>query len=488
MNISVSALQEALQAATEALPIDAESDDLPTPAGIFTPPSHIRALRPQTLLVIGARGVGKTFWTQALQQETIRRMLEQDVPELVDVRVSIGYTNRNNPDAYPGPRQFSSLLKKYAAADIWRTVLLRAVAAQPEAARLCPFAPRSWEEDVAAAAQAPEAIDRFLFEANKALAAAGTRLLVLFDALDRVAESWNDSDALTTALLRTVLQLSTCSHIKGKIFLREDHCNRLAFTFPDASKLLATRVELSWKRAELYALLWKRLCNSADGSGETLRAVFENFLPGGLAEEDGIWLFRHTTALTDDTLRPLFHALTGPYMGKDKRRGIPYIWTVGHLADARQQTSPRSFLAAIRRACDDSREKYRNAEYEYAIHYEGIKAGVQAASEIRVNEMKEDNPWAGDLLALLKGVTVPCPFADIQTLWEKRYPQGPKELVARYPQHTPPEFASQSWQDVRELLERLGFCMTLGDGRFNMPDLYRVGFRLGRRGGVKPLP
>lgn len=486
MTYSVSELQKALRAATENLPIAAESDDQPTPAGIFTPPSHIRALRPQTLLVIGARGVGKTFWTQALEQESIRKMLEQDVPELANVRVIIGYTNKNAPAAYPGPRQFSALLKKHDAADIWRTVLLRSVATQPEAAPLCPIASRSWEEDVAAVAQTPEAIDRFLFEANKAFAAAGMRLLVLFDALDCVADSWNDSDTLTTALLRTTLQLSTCSHIKGKIFLREDHCNRLAFTFPDASKLLATRVELSWKRAELYALLWKRLCNSSEESGETLRAIFESSLPGGLVEKEGVWLFRRTTVLDDDTLRPLFHALTGPFMGKDKRRGIPYIWTVGHLADARQQTSPRSFLAAIRRACDNSCEKYRNAEY--AIHYESIKTGVQAASEIRVNEMKEDNPWAGDLLALLKGVTVPCSFEDVQALWENRYPQGPKELIARYPQHTPPEFALQRWQDVRELLERLGFCMTLGDGRFNMPDLYRIGFRLGRRGGVKPLP
>ena len=486
MIYAVSRLQEALKAAMENLPVSAESDELPTPAGIFKPPSHIRALRPQTLLVIGARGTGKTFWTQALEQESIRKMLEQDLPELADVRVIIGYTNKNEPDNYPSSRQFSSLLKKYDAADIWRTVLWRALAAQPEAAPLCPFVPRSWEEDVAATAQSPEAVDRFLFEANKALATFGTRLLVLFDALDRVADTWNNIDALTTALLRTTLQLSTYSHIKGKIFLREDHCNRLAFTFPDASKLLATRVELSWKRAELYGLLWKRLCNSAHGSGETLRALFESSLPGGLVEKEGVWLFRRTTVLNDDTLRPLFHALTGPFMGKDKRRGIPYIWTVGHLADARQQTSPRSFLAAIRRACDNSCEKYRNAEY--AIHYESIKTGVQAASEIRVNEMKEDNPWAGDLLALLKGVTVPCSFEDVQALWKNRYPQGPKELITRYPQHTPPEFALQRWQDVRELLERLGFCMTLGDGRFNMPDLYRVGFRLGRRGGVKPLP
>ena len=486
MTYSVSELQEALKAATENLPVSAESDDLPTPAGLFTPPSHIRALRPQTLLVIGARGTGKTFWTQALEQESIRKMLEQDLPELADVRVIIGYTNRNEPDDYPDSRQFSSLLKKYDAADIWRTILWRALAAQPEAAPFCPFVARSWEEDVAAAAQSPEAVNRFLFAANKALAAAGMRLLVLFDALDRVAETWNDIDALTTALLRTTLQLSTYSHIKGKIFLREDHCNRLAFTFPDASKLFATRVELSWKRAELYGLLWKRLCNVAGEGGKVLRDVFAQHLPGGLVEKDDFWLFSRTAELTDDTLRPIFHALTGPFMGRGKRRGIPYIWTVGHLADARQQTSPRSFLVAIRRACDDSRENHSRAEY--AIHYESIKVGVQAASEIRVSEMQEDNPWAEDLLTLLKGVTVPCPFEDVQALWEKRYPQGPKELVAKHPLHTPPEFASQRWQDVREQLERLGFCMTLGDGRFNMPDLYRVGFRLGRKGGVKPLP
>lgn len=486
MTYSVSELQEALRAATENLPLAAESDDQPTPAGIFTPPSHIRALRPQTMLVIGARGVGKTFWTQALQQEAIRKILEQDVPEFADVRVIIGYTNKNKPADYPGPRQFSILLKKHDPADIWRAVLLRAISAQQETAKLYPFASLSWEEDVLAVAQDPEAVDRFLFDANRGFAATGTRLLVLFDALDCVADSWNDSDTLTTALLRTILQLSTYSHIKGKIFLREDHFNRLAFTFPDASKLLATRVELSWRRAELYSLLWKRLCNSTGKSGTILRAVFENSLPGGLVEKEGIWLFRRTTVLTDDTLRPLFHALTGPFMGKDKRRGIPYVWTVGHLADARQQTSPRSFLAAIRRACDDSLEKYRNAEY--AIHYESIKTGVQAASEIRANEMKEDNPWAGDLLTLLKKVTVPCLFEDVQVLWGRKYPQGPKELIDKHPQHTPPEFVSQRWQDVRELLERLGFCMTLGDGRFNMPDLYRVGFRLGRRGGVKPLP
>ena len=172
-------------------------------------------------------------------------------------------------------------------------------------------------------------------------------------------------------------------------------------------------------------------------------------------------------------------------MGNDKRRGIPYVWTVGHLADARQQTSPRSFMAAIRRACEDSCENHASADY--AIHYASIKCGVQSASEIRVAEMREDNPWAENLLPLLKNLSVSCLF-QVLPLWAEKYPQGPGMLVDKDPQHAPPEFAKQGWKDVRQLLEQLGFCMTLKDDRFNMPDLYRVGFRLGRRGGVKPLP
>ena len=173
-------------------------------------------------------------------------------------------------------------------------------------------------------------------------------------------------------------------------------------------------------------------------------------------------------------------------MGNDKRRGIPYVWTVGHLADARQQTSPRSFMAAIRLACEDSCENHSSADY--AIHYSSLKCGVQFASEIRIAEMREDHPWAVNLLSLLKGLNLPFPFQDVLTLWEEKYPQGPGMLVDKDPLHTPSEFATQRWQDVRVLLEQLGFCITLKDGRFNMPDLYRIGFGLGRRGGVKPLP
>ena len=141
---SASDLQKALKAITDTFPIAAENES-PTAASVFTPRSHIRALRPQTLLVIGARGVGKTFWTQALYQEDIRKVLQQDIPVLANLRVSIGYSNRIHPDAHPSSNQFSSLIKKYDPVDVWRAVLLRTVAAQKEVTSQCPFISNLWE-------------------------------------------------------------------------------------------------------------------------------------------------------------------------------------------------------------------------------------------------------------------------------------------------------------------------------------------------------
>ena len=485
MKYSVPNLQKALMAATENLSTAAENDDDSTLAKLFTPLSHLQALRLKTSLVIGARGVGKTFWTQALQKEAIREVLKKDIPELAGLKVAIGHSNKMDSNAYPGSEIFVKLLHSYKPTAIWRTVWLRALATQIGVNFPCPCKLNSWLDDVAAVEQDPEAVDKFFFEANEVLAANNKRFLVLFDALDRVANSWQDIDILTTGLLQTTLQLSTFSHIKGKIFLREDHYNRLTFSFPDASKLLSTRVELTWKRADLYSLLWQNLCNSVNKNGEILRDLLNEFLPNSLQQEGDIWLLNRTPELTDDNLRNLFHTLTGPYMGKDRRRGIPYVWMVGHLADARQQTSPRSFLDAIRNACEDSCNNHSSTDY--AIHFESIKKSVQHASKTRIKEMEEDNPWIVGLLNPLKGLSVPLKFDDVRDIWEKEYPQGPSMLISEYEQHIPPEFKSMSWPEVRDLLMKLGFCMTLSDGRFNMPDLYRVGFGLGRRGGVKPL-
>ena len=83
--------------------------------------------------------------------------------------------------------------------------------------------------------------------------------------------------------------------------------------------------------------------------------------------------------------RRLFHSLAGDWMGQDRRRGFPYTWIPGHLADARDRISPRSFLAALRAAAEDTEQ--RHPRCPTVLHDESIKRGVQRASQIRVDEL-----------------------------------------------------------------------------------------------------
>ncbi len=176
-----------------------------------------------------------------------------------------------------------------------------------------------------------------------------------------------------------------------------------------------------------------------------------------------------------------FATLAGPWMGRDKRRGVPYTWSVGHLADGRGQTSPRSFLAAIRQSAEDSNERYQ--QHDYALHFESIKRGIQKASEIRVQEMAEDYPWVPDVLSTLSGMNVPVEFDAVKEKWEEKFPSGVQDISST---RLPAQHIDRGWDGVREDLQRLGLLETKKDGRIDMPDLYRVGFGLGRKGGVKP--
>jgi hypothetical protein len=182
--------------------------------------------------------------------------------------------------------------------------------------------------------------------------------------------------------------------------------------------------------------------------------------------------------------RIVFHAMTGEWMGRDRRRGFPYTWLPNHLGDARRQVSPRSFLAALRYAAlDDPRP-----DQEYALHYESIKKGVQEASKIRVQEIEEDYPWVRRLLGSLTGISVPCSFDEIKEIWvQSRVLEELKDLIGAAAVRLPPSRIEKGPDGVLEDLIALGIVERIGDGRINLPDVYRVGYGIGRRGGVKPV-
>ncbi len=74
---------EILRAAVKRLPELAASSAAHPPKidEIFFPPSHAEALDPRRTLVVGNRGVGKSFWTGALSEPDIRNSIAQAYPQ-----------------------------------------------------------------------------------------------------------------------------------------------------------------------------------------------------------------------------------------------------------------------------------------------------------------------------------------------------------------------------------------------------------------------
>ncbi|WP_109110356.1 hypothetical protein [Azospirillum sp. TSO35-2] len=471
---------QAIRQAIQEAPFELDSTgDIPKPGTLHIPLAHRKALTREAVLVIGARGVGKSFWTAALGAPELRFQIGATVPELLNTIIRIGHAARPNLQSYPDPDTFKALLDAgHEPYSVWRAVVLRWLAQIAD--RSVPV--ETWMATAEWVERHPEPFAQIVEAANQKLFIDDKFGLIVFDALDRTSHDWGTMNRIVRDLLRVALWLRDLSRVRAKIFLRPDQMERTVTSFPDASKITSTGVNLTWDRHDLHAMLWQRLINAPEPHGAYLRSVVTSVLPTSDALTDHGSYWSLPPVLTSDSpyQRRLFEALAGDKMGKDARRGVPYIWSVGHLADGHGWTSPRSFLAAIMGAAEDSADRY--ADYPLALHYESLKRGIQKASQIRVEQVAEDDPWVPAAMQPLKGINVPCDFETISRAWSETFPGGASAIPS---DHLPPQHAG-SWDGVRKDLERLGILVTRKDDRIDMPDLYRVGFGLGRHGGVAP--
>ena len=471
------------RAALIDLPDETSYGETPDPKQVYLPRSHLSATNLDAALVTGMRGAGKTFWWSALRQPAVRRLVGAADPlsalgETTEVRSGFGAAPA--PDDYPGIDALARLMQDAEPKAVWRTVLARHLAPDSHPLR----GKADWRDRVAWVEAEPEAVDRLLHERDAALDRENRHFLVLFDALDRCADDRKDMYRAVRGLLQAALDVRPYRRLRMKIFLRSDQMDEARIAdFPDASKILSSRVDLAWPRRELYGLLWHVLGNGAHG------AFFREFLGGDWkpAGPDGEDAFQMPRALADeDRQRKIFPGIAGPWMGADHRRGSTYPWIPTHLGDTEGRASPRSFLAALREAARDTDERY--PDHDRALHYDSIKRGVQKASAIRVREIREDYPWVHRALEPLSGLSVPCPFGDIEERWRE------KDVVDRLASGAPddevklpPPNIDRDAAGLREDLEALRIFHRMYDGRVNIPDVFRVGYGLGRKGGVKPV-
>lgn len=474
-----------LRRAVAELPDGISHGERPAGSGIYLPPSHYRALDPEAVIVTGMRGAGKTFWWRALQEVPVRRLVAKQNRRWAlgeDTEVRIGFGVAPAPDEYPGKDVLSNLLRAGREPRIvWRAVAAWQFATDDHPLRKC----LDWNSRVRYVAEHPESVDRLLHDRDADLERRNTHGILLFDALDRAADDWNTMARLIRELLQIALELRSFRRLRAKVFLRSDQAEpSVVSDFPDASKILAGRSELTWPRREIYGLFWH--CVSAGIQDDSLDLPRDDDLTSRDTKEQAPLPISRAFIADEEAQRRKFHGLTGPWMGNDPRRGFPYTWIPNHLGDASQRVSPRPFLIALRMAAEDTDERYPN--HSRALHYDSIKRGVQSASQHRVAELREDYPWVDHFLRPLAGSSVPCRFADIGSRWRANgvFDGWPGDL-ARDAVRLPPSRFDDGPNGVRADLEALGVFQRLLDGRVNIPEVFRVAYGIGRKGGVKPV-
>ena len=477
---------ETVRIALSSLP-EETSHGLPLPPSqMYLPPSHRKALDPNVMLVTGMRGSGKTFWWGALQDPSIRTLLarlNKRLKPTANAEIYAGFGVREAPDRYPGRDEIRAMIDRVAAPQIiWRTVHARHLADSGHPLQTLD----SWLERARYVEGNPEEIARLFRDYDDELEGAGRYSFALFDGLDRSADEWPDMFLLIRGLLRHALDMRSYRRLRAKVFLRTDQADEAKVAdFADASKILSSAVQLTWPRRDLYGMLWQYLGNGSH------RERLREWLADGdwpAVPINGQEVFKAPSSLTadEDIQREQFHAIAGPWMGTDHRRGFPYTWIPNHLGDAKGMVSPRSFIAALRAAADDTADRY--PEHDYALHYGSVKRGVQEASKIRVRELQEDYPWVDRLLDPLSGIVVPCRFEEIASAWKRGgILEHVSDQIDQNDVKLPPRNIDRGAIGVREDLESLGVFRRLGDGRVDIPDVFRVGYGLGRKGGVKPV-
>jgi hypothetical protein len=451
---------------------------------IFAPEQHAGALDPNAIIVLGARGAGKSFWAGVLGDDKTRKAAAEAYPNLgLDkLTVRFGFTgiandgsvSRQTIDAQVPPGQ-----ENFLAPRLWRCVVLRALTSA-----LRPSSKPQLISEMMLKYSDPELWENDCEAADRRVAAKGQKVLVIFDALDSIAMDWERLRALTDALLEVAWSTRGYRAIRLKLFLRPDQMRDLGLRFVELPKLISGATNLDWGGVDLYGMLFARL-GAIDEA--TTKKAFLNLLnvegvtpPPKTLKRLRSWPLSHSAAAQ----RRVFRSMAGSYMGPSHKKGRTYDWPIRHLADGHGEVTPRSFLTLMMEAA-----RFSPAAADQVISAEGIRHGLREASKVRVNQLDLEFPWIKRVLAPLSGLQVPCSPSQISERWDETGTIAAVMRRANSGEFLPPfNPKTEGEEDVklRATLVRIGVLMLRSDDRFDMPDLFRVAARLLKKGGVAP--
>ncbi len=437
--------------------------------------AHARALRLETLVVRGGRGAGKSslfhFLTHVQKDPTIVRPLG-DISRITSMTWREGFGTGPDHPALQVVGAFDKTADDDQRRFFWFAWLCLRLSSATLLALPEPFQravphSRDPQQLAEAGAQHLSALSTWMDMVERELA---EPVVITYDSLDRIGSSSATRQRMTASLLAMWLSLADrYRRIRPKIFVREDLFQASLSTFPDASKLDARSVSLEWRVEDLYRVLIKHMANISDrlkdwvaGSTRGIPLKYEGalgWMPPNALPETG-------TA----SQKGFVDHLAGEQMGSGDKKGLTYRWIPNRLQDAHARAVPRSVLSLVRNAANFALTKGPGAQSLRLLTPVELQGALENTSKRRVNELKEEFPVVARL-EHLHGKTVMLP----RKVAIDALSRGSAEND---------EHGTDGEQVLQSLIE-LGVMSEREDGRIDVPDIYRYGFGILRKGGVK---
>ncbi len=437
---------------------------------------HTLALRPETVVVRGGRGAGKSALFNLILQSNDSsgiRELFRDGNRIPDAKWIDAFSQMGSihPEASTVDR-FAETHSDTELRTFWSAHLLKRLCEEipdlnidlPDALRTV-FRNTNIETWFPTVTEYQGTIHAALDGINRSSEQDDTYIFAAYDHLDRIgAFDRTIRGRFSSALLALWLSLSNrYSRLRAKIFLREDLFEQAIQSFPDATKLRPRSVSIEWETASLYRVVVRHMANLSDKMHDWLRSV------SGIEIDDrGVWGWM-PEEMYEREQKTFAAKLAGDLMGKGMNKGYTYRWIPNRLQDAQVKIVPRSILCLLGFAAENAK---RNplSKGTRLIEPTDLFAGLEPTSKERVNEIAEEYSIVRRLENLKNRHVMMDPKEASALL-------GTPTLNDKNPQMT-------DGDAVIEELVGLGVLSIRPDGRIDVPDIYRYGFGIKRKGGV----
>lgn len=458
--------------------LGSDADAHPSMLKVFLPlPAHRQALEPNTLIVRGKRGSGKTALFHFLRELSERGIAPSSVLGAAVVgRWVEGFSERGKlhpgtdvldqwGESTPDEAMFRAFWLGHLAGRLSTTAGTSPLPAEfAQAWSRAPGDPGAW---VPLARQQIAALTTWLDRLDDATGP--EPLFVSYDHLDKIGLTRPDlRRRFASALLGLWLSLSNrLANVKGKVFLREDLFQDALFRSADASKLEARSVQLHWSAEALYRMLLRHM-----GASAGLRTWLETGNGKAIFRHDPVLGYMPPETLPEEggsfSQKALVERLAGTQMGEGVKKGYTYRWIPNHLQDARGAIVPRSLLNLVAFAAETALTRGPRAGNSRLLHYSELRDALERTSRCRATELAEEHKVVRRVESL-RGLVL---LARRDTVIQRLSMRPPVD-----------DGFDDDGVAAFDELERIGVLKTREDGRVDMPDIYRFGFGIKRKGG-----